>query len=88
MTKIWFAAARPSVRRYSRPPPSAPRLSRFCNAVWTDSVRVATPRAALRSKSPPQPLDARLLADGEALEAAWQAEIRAMIAARRGGARP
>ena len=32
----------------------------------------------------PQPLDANLLADGEALEAAWQAELRAMIAARRG----
>jgi hypothetical protein len=36
--------------------------------------------------SSPQPLDAHLLADGEALEAAWQAELRAMIAARRGGA--
>ena len=36
--------------------------------------------------APPQPLDARLLADGEALEAAWQAELRMMIAARRGGA--
>jgi hypothetical protein len=37
-------------------------------------------------EGPPQPLDANLLADGEALEAAWQAELRAMIAARRGGA--
>jgi hypothetical protein len=37
-------------------------------------------------ESPPQPLDANLIADGEALEAAWQAELRAMIAARRGGA--
>jgi hypothetical protein len=36
-------------------------------------------------EAPAQPLDARLLADGEALEAAWQAELRAMIAARRGG---
>jgi hypothetical protein len=46
-------------------------------------------RDAARSaplESPPQPLDANLLADGEALEAAWQVEIRAMIAARRGGA--
>jgi hypothetical protein len=46
-------------------------------------------RDAARSaplESPPQPLDAHLLADGEALEAAWQAELRAMIAARRGGA--
>jgi len=37
-------------------------------------------------ESPPQPLDANLLADGDALEAAWQMELRAMIAARRGGA--
>jgi hypothetical protein len=37
-------------------------------------------------ESPPQPLDARLLADGDALEAAWQVELRAMIAVRRGGA--
>jgi len=36
--------------------------------------------------APPQPLDANLIADGEALEAAWQAELRAMIVARRGGA--
>ena len=46
-------------------------------------------RDAARSaplESPPQPLDAHLIADGEALEAAWQAELRAMIAARRGGA--
>jgi hypothetical protein len=32
----------------------------------------------------PQPLDSQLIADGEALEAAWQGEMRAMIAARRG----
>jgi hypothetical protein len=31
----------------------------------------------------PQHLDARLLDDGAALEAAWQAEIRAMVALRR-----
>jgi hypothetical protein len=46
--------------------------------------REAARSAAL--EAPPQPLDARLIADGEALEAAWQAEIRAMIGARRGGA--
>jgi hypothetical protein len=48
----------------------------------------ASPDAARRAplESSPQPLDAHLLADGEALEAAWQAELRAMIAARRGGA--
>jgi len=51
--------------------------------------RLGPRRDAARSvplEAPPQPLDARLIADGEALEAAWQAEIRAMIAARRGGA--
>ena len=49
--------------------------------------RFGASRDAARSaplKSSPQPLDANLLADGEALEAAWQAELRAMIAARRG----
>jgi hypothetical protein len=51
--------------------------------------RLGPRRDAARSvplEAPPQPLDARLIADGETLEAAWQAEIRAMIAARRGGA--
>lgn len=33
--------------------------------------------------SPPQRLDARLLEDAEALEAAWQYELSALIAARR-----
>jgi hypothetical protein len=44
------------------------------------------PARTIPLESPPQPLDAHLIADGEALEAAWQAELRAMIAARRGGA--
>jgi hypothetical protein len=44
------------------------------------------PARSAALEAPPQPLDARLIADGEALEAAWQAEIRAMIGARRGGA--
>lgn len=35
--------------------------------------------------SAPQHLDARLLEDGAALEAAWQAELRAMVAFRRAG---
>ena len=49
-----------------------------------DANRDAARRAPLAA--PLQPLDAQLLADGEALETAWQAELRAMIAARRGGA--
>ena len=51
--------------------------------------RIGANRNAARGAplaSPPQPLDAQLFADGEALETAWQAELRAMIAARRGGA--
>ena len=49
-----------------------------------DANRDAARRAPLAALL--QPLDAQLLADGEALETAWQAELRAMIAARRGGA--
>ncbi len=86
MTKIWFAAAasfRASVQpAVPRPLPSHEVLQRRMD-------RFGPRRDAARSaplEAPPQPLDARLIADGEALEAAWQAEIRAMIAARRGGA--
>ena len=86
MTKIWFAAAsafRASVQpAVPRPAPSHEVLQRRID-------RFGPRRDAARSaplESPPQPLDANLLADGEALEAAWQVEIRAMIAARRGGA--
>ena len=86
MTKIWFAAA-PSFRTSAqaavpRPLPSHEVLQRRMDSF--SPRRDAARSAAL--ESPPQPLDARLIADGEALEAAWQAEIRAMIAARRGGA--
>jgi len=86
MTKIWYAAAsafRASVQSaVPRPLPSHEVLQRRMD-------RLGPRRDAARSvplEAPPQPLDARLIADGEALEAAWQAEIRAMIAARRGGA--
>ena len=48
-------------------------------------VRRETARS-VAIEGPPLPLDFHLLADGEALEAAWQTEIRLMIAARRGGA--
>ena len=77
MTKIWLAAA-----TSSRPLHSHELLQRRMD-------RFGPRRDAARSaplESPPQPLDAHLLADGEALEAAWQAELRALIAARRGGA--
>ena len=52
-------------------------------------ARIGADRGAARDvplASPPEPPDAQLFADGEALETAWQAELRAMIAARRGGA--
>jgi len=86
MTKVWFAAAtsfRASVQ------PSVPRPLPSHEVLQRRMDRFGPRRDAARSatlEAPPQPLDANLLADGEALEAAWQAELRAMIAARRGGA--
>ncbi len=86
MTKIWFAAAtsfRTSVQ------PAAPRPLQSHEVLQRRMDQFGPRRDAARSaplESPPQPLDANLIADGEALEAAWQAELRAMIAARRGGA--
>ena len=86
MTKIWFAAA---VSFRSSVQPGVPRALENQEILQRRMDRFGPRRDAARSApldSPPQPLDARLLADGEALEAAWQVEIRAMIAARRGGA--
>ncbi len=86
MTKVWFAAAT-SFRASLQP--AAPRPSPSQEVLQRRMDRFGPRRDAARSvplEAPPQPLDARLLADGEALEAAWQAELRAMIAARRGGA--
>ena len=86
MTKVWFAAAtsfRASVQSaVPRPLPSHEVLQRRMESFGPrrDAARSAPLEA------PPQPLDARLLVDGEALESAWQAELRAMIVARRGGA--
>ena len=86
MTKRWLLAAT-SLRAAVQPTAPPPlqnhevlqrRMERFGPS--HDAARSA-PRDAS-----PQPLDSHLLADGEALEAAWQAELRAMIAARRGGA--
>ena len=85
MTKIWLAAAtslRASMQAAAPPRQNHELLQRRMDRFGPR--RDAALRAPL--ESPPQPLDARLLADGEALEAAWQAELRAMIAARRGGA--
>jgi hypothetical protein len=86
MTKIWFAAAT-SFRTPVQP--AAPRPLHSHEVLQRRMDRFGPRRDAARSaplESPPQPLDAHLIADGEALEAAWQAELRAMIAARRGGA--
>ena len=86
MTKVWFAAVtsfRASVQAaVPRPLPSHEVLQRRMDSFGPrrDAARSAP------LETPPQPLDARLLADGEALESAWQAELRAMIGARRGGA--
>ena len=86
MTKVWFAA----VTSFRAPvQPSAPRPLQSHEVLQRRMDQFGPRRDAARSaplESPPQPLDAHLIADGEALEAAWQAEIRAMIAARRGGA--
>jgi len=86
MTRNWFPATA-SLRAPVRPPAPLPLESQ--EGLRRRMERVGANRDAARNApldSPPQPLDAHLLADGEALEAAWQAEIRAMIAARRGGA--
>ena len=85
MTKIWFAAST-SFRTPTEP--AVPRPLQSHEVLQRRMDRFGPRRDAARSaplESPPQPLDANLIADGEALEAAWQAELRAMIAARRGG---
>jgi len=86
MTRDWLSAAaslRASVQ------PAAPRPLESHEVLQRCMERFGANRDAARSaplESPPQLLDAHLIADGEALEAAWQTELRAMIAARRGGA--
>lgn len=86
MTRSWLSAAaslRASVQ------PAAPRPLESQQALQRRMEGFGASREAARGaplRSPPLPFDAHLLADGEALEAAWQAELRAMIAARRGGA--
>ena len=86
MTKIWFPTAT-SFRAAVQP--AAPRPLQNHEVLQRRMDRFGPRREPARTiplESPPQPLDAHLIADGEALEAAWQAELRAMIAARRGGA--
>jgi len=86
MTKIWFSAAatlRDSLR------PAVPSPDPGYEALQRRMDRIGARREIARGlplEGPPLPLDFHLLADGEALEAAWQTEIRMMIAARRGGA--
>jgi hypothetical protein len=86
MTKVWFGAAtsfRTSVQ------PVVPQSLQSREVLQRRMDRFGPRRDIARSaplESPPQPLDAQLLADGDALEAAWQSELRAMIGARRGGA--
>jgi hypothetical protein len=86
MTKVWFGAVtsfRASVQ------PVVPQSLQSRDVLQRRMDRFGPRRDIARSaplESPPQPLDAQLLADGDALEAAWQRELRAMIGARRGGA--
>ncbi len=84
MTKIslamaeWgFGASNPAV--YGRPHLNQDALSRRMDRFGArrDGGRTGA------MTSPPQHMDARLLEDGEALEAAWQFELRTLIAARR-----
>jgi hypothetical protein len=75
MTKIWLASAT-SFRTLNaalapRPLPTQDNLQRRMD-------RFGSRSEAAR--------DAQLIEDGAALEAAWQGELRSMIAARRGGA--
>jgi hypothetical protein len=86
MRKKWLLAAT-SVRAALQP--TAPPALQSHEILQRRMERFGPGHEAARGaalESSPQPLDAHLLADGEALEAAWQAELRAMIAARRGGA--
>jgi hypothetical protein len=86
MTKVWFAAVT-SFRASAQP--VVPHSLQSREVLQRRMDRFGPRRDIARSaplESPPQPLDAHLLADGDALEAAWQRELRSMIGARRGGA--
>jgi hypothetical protein len=86
MTKIWLASATTfragNAALAPRPLPIQDNLQRRMDRFGSrsDTARSGAVSAA------PQPLDAQLIEDGAALEAAWQGELRSMIAARRGGA--
>ena len=85
MTKNWSAVATVFRAQHamvsSRQPSGLDSLQRRmdCFGPRREPARTGQPTA------PPQLLDAALIACGDALEAAWQVELRAMIAARRGG---
>jgi hypothetical protein len=84
MTKISFAAAdwgfgASKAAVYGRPQFNQDAFSRRIDRF---GARRDDGRTGAITSSP-QHLDARLLEDGEALEAAWQCELRALIASRR-----
>ena len=86
MTKVWLSTATTFRAPFQ---PAAPRPVPGYEVLQRRMDRLGARRDSARSapfEAPPLPLDFHLLADGEALEAAWQGELRAMIAARRGGA--
>ena len=84
MTKLIFSGAFESLQsqqsyRVSRRQFNQQALDRRLD--WVGSRLNGARTTALAS--PPQHLDERLLADGAALEAAWQTELKAMIAVKR-----
>jgi hypothetical protein len=86
MTKIWLAS-KTSFRALNtslapRPLPVQDNLQRRMDRFGSRSDMARSGAV----NAPPQALDAQLIEDGAALEAAWQGELRSMIAARRGGA--
>ncbi|MBV8474508.1 MAG: hypothetical protein JO107_09900 [Hyphomicrobiales bacterium] len=79
MTKFAFSAAFESL--YSIGSPALGRQSSNHHAFARRLDRIGSRSGGVTGA--PQHLDARLLEDGVALEAAWQAEVGAMIAFRR-----
>jgi hypothetical protein len=84
MTKISFAAADWGFGASKLVANSRPQVNQ--DAVSRRLDRLGARRDGARAgvaASPPQHLDARLIEDVEALEAAWQRELRALIFAKR-----
>lgn len=85
MTKLWFNATTTFRAPFQ---PAAPRPVPGYDVLQRRMERLGSRREAVRSapiEAPPLPLDFHLLEDGAALEAAWQEEMRTLIAFRRGG---